>query len=615
MLEYRRCGAVGLRDGSVRWRVWAPRVRKVNLVTIDGDPRRTSHAMREEQGGHFALTLPNVPDGRRYAYSLDGGPDRPDPCSLWQPEGIPGASAVFRPERFGWTDQAWKGVARPDLVFYELHVGAFTPEGTFDAIIPRLESLRDLGVTAIEIMPVNQFPGRRNWGYDGVLPYAAQNSYGGPESLQRLVDAAHRVGLAVFLDVVYNHVGPEGNYLDDFGPYFTEKYRTPWGRAVNYDDKGSDEVRDLVLDNVRMWLAEFHLDGLRVDAVHAIYDLGARHLLRAIKNAAEEVERQTGRVIHIVAESDQNDPRVLRAPEQGGLGLDAQWSDDFHHAVHAYLTGERRGYYSEFGEAGQIAKALETPFLFAGDYSPFRGRKHGAPPTGLSGDRFVVCIQNHDQVGNRARGDRLTTMLGSHAKHRLAASLMLLSAHLPLLFMGEEYAEENPFPFFCSFCDEKLIEAVRQGRKREFADFVSSADEVPDPHGEQTFDSARLSWSWPEGTPRAAIRRLYRDLLTARKRWPALRDFTTRTVRVVPDDGHPAVIEFTRGAGGDRVRAYFNLTPEVQPPPAPLAKDEAVLLSSEYTHYCGIRRREGPVGDLHGFECMVIGPSDAWAPD
>jgi maltooligosyltrehalose trehalohydrolase len=571
--------------------------------------------MQSEPGGHFALTLPDVPAGLRYAYSLDGGDDRPDPCSLWQPEGIPGPSAVFRPDRFRWTDQSWKGVPRQDLVFYELHVGTFTPEGTFDAIIPRLESLKDLGITAIEIMPVNQFPGRRNWGYDGVLPYATQNSYGGPEAFQRLVDAAHRAGLAVFLDVVYNHVGPEGNYLNDFGPYFTDKYKTPWGSAVNYDDKGSDAVRDFVLDNVRMWLAEFHMDGLRLDAVHAIYDLGARHLLRAIKEVAEDVSQQTGRTIEIVGESDQNDPRICNPPDRGGHGLDAQWADDFHHAVHAYLTGERRQYYEEYGDPRQIARTLETPFLFAGDYSPHRGRKHGAPPTGLAGDHFVVCIQNHDQVGNRAQGDRLSTLLNSESKQRLAASLLLLSPYLPLLFMGEEYGERNPFPFFCSFNDPQLIEAVRQGRKREFAELVGAAGQVPDPHADETFASARLTWSWPDGSVHAAIRRLYRDLLTARKRWPALRDFTTRATRLLPDDKHPSIIEFTRGPENHRIRAHFNLTPETQALPTPPAASESVLFCSEYTHYCGARRRDEPVKSLHPFECLVLGPSNSWKPD
>jgi maltooligosyltrehalose trehalohydrolase len=568
--------------------------------------------MKPEDDDHFSLTLPDIPDGRRYFYSLDAGPDRADPCSLHQPDGVPGPSAVFRPDRFPWTDKHWKGVPRADLVFYELHVGTFTPQGTFDAIIPRLESLRDLGVTAIELMPVAQFPGTRNWGYDGVLPYAAQNSYGGPEALQRLVDAAHKAGLAVFLDVVYNHFGPEGNFFNDFGPYFTDHYKTPWGRAINYDDAGSDPVRDFVLDNARMWLSEFHLDGLRLDAVHAIYDLGARHILRAIKEVAEDVAQQTGRTIEIVAESDQNDPRTVRPPEQGGHGLDAQWSDDFHHAVHAFLTGERRGYYTDYGDARHLARALETPFVYAGDFSPHRGRKHGAPPTNLPGDQFVVCIQNHDQVGNRARGDRLTTLLDSPAKQRLAASLLLLSPHLPLLFMGEEYGETNPFPFFCSFCDEELIEAVRQGRKREFADFVSSPDEVPDPHADPTFAVARLSWDWPAGSPRAALRRLYRDLLTARKSWPSLRDFTTRTVHTHPDPTHPSVIEMIRGQ--EPLRALFNLTPEPQPLPTTPQATVSTLFSSEWTHYCGTRRRDDTPTQLLPFETLVIGPQDHWKP-
>jgi maltooligosyltrehalose trehalohydrolase len=597
----RRWGARGLDGGTVRWRAWAPAVQRVELFLLGGGQRQ-SRPMEPDGRGSFQLTLPDVPDGQRYCYRLAGGPERPDPCSLWQPEGVHGPSAVVRPERFAWTDRGWKGIPREELVLYELHVGTFTPAGTFEAVIPRLPGLRELGVTAVELMPVAQFPGTRNWGYDGVSLYAAQDSYGGPHGLQKLVDASHAAGLGVVLDVVYNHLGPEGNYLREFGPYFTDRYKTPWGEAVNYDGPDSDAVRDFVLDNARMWLEEFHLDGLRLDAVHAVFDLGARHILGAI----HDVAARAGRAVHVIAESDQNDPRLLLPPDRGGYGLDAQWSDDFHHAVHTYLTGERGGYYADFGEARQLARVLGEPFLYAGDYSPHRRRKHGAPPPAeLTGERFVVCLQNHDQVGNRARGDRLSTLLHSPPRQRLAACLLLLSPYTPLLFMGEEYGEENPFPFFCSFGDAGLVEAVRQGRRREFAAFAWQG-EVPDPHAEATFASARLSWSWPAGSPQAALRRLYHDLLAARRHWPALRDRTRRPARLLPDPETGPVTELVRGgaAGGEAVRVLFNLG--VARPPVPAPAGAELLFSSEYARYGGAR----PEGDrptaLAPYECVAF---------
>jgi maltooligosyltrehalose trehalohydrolase len=580
----------------------------VNLVLIEGAARREIRMQKEGRGYHRHAEAA-VPPGRRYAYRLDDGPERPDPCSLWQPEGVHEASAVVFPEQFPWTDRDWKGVRQQDLVFYELHVGAFSPAGTFDGVIPRLRDLRDLGITAVEIMPVGQFPGDRNWGYEGVLPYAAQNSYGGPFGLQRLVDACHASGLAIFLDVVYNHFGPEGNYLAEFGPYFTDRYQTPWGTPVNYDGPGCDAVRDFVLDNVRMWLAEFHFDGLRLDAVHALFDLGARPILRAIQEAAEEVGSRRGWPAFVIAESDLNDPRLLLPPDCGGYGLDAQWADDFHHAAHAFLTGERQGYFVDFGEAQHLAKVFEQPFLYAGDYSPYRDRKHGAPSTGLAGDRFVVCLQNHDQVGNRARGDRLNALLAPAVKQRLAASLLLLSPYLPLLFMGEEYGEENPFPFYCSFGDPQLVQAVREGRKKEFDAFAWQG-EVPDPHAEDTFAAARLSWSWPEGTSRAGLRRLYRDLLAARREWPALRDFQRRSARLLPDGEERPVLELVRGeeAAGGTLRALFNLGDRTHPLSGVVPAGTRTLFSSEATNYGGSRREAGLIAELSPFECVVFGP-------
>ena len=604
--ERPECGALCQEDGRVRWRVWAPKSKHVELVLIDGESRAV-RPMEHEGQGYFTFTGDRVLNGQRYAYCLDGGPERPDPASRWQPDGVNRPSAVLRWDDMSWSDAAWIGIRREDLAFYELHVGTFTPDGSFDAVIPRLPALRELGVTAIEMMPVAQFSGTRNWGYDGVHPYAPQHSYGGPHGLQRLVDACHRHGLAVFLDVVYNHIGPEGAYLAEFGPYFTERYRTPWGAAVNYDDAGSDHVRQFVLDNVRMWIRDYHFDGLRLDAIHAIYDFGARHILRDIKEAAQAASEGRGYGAHIVAESDLNDVRILLPPQQGGYGLDAQWSDDFHHAVHACLTGERQGYYLDYGQPEQLTKALTDAFVFDGCYSRSRDRCHGGGNAGLSGDRFVVCIQNHDQIGNRATGDRLSTLLSSPAQ-RLAASLMLLAPYLPLLFMGEEYGEPRPFQFFCSFSDPTLIENVRAGRRREFEAFHKDGAEVPDPQAESTFAASRLGWSWEADPHRAGLRRLYQDLLRAHREWPALRDDINRTARLLPTAG--PVLELTRGRAGtdseDSIRALFNLSAQEQR--IPDGDSGRFYWSSEAEHYHGTRRADLSDHTLLPYECLIFNP-------
>jgi maltooligosyltrehalose trehalohydrolase len=598
---------MGRADGSVQWRVWAPRHNRVQLVLTNGSERREI-PMQTEERGFFHYVLPDVHEGQRYAYRLGNGPERPDPCSLWQPEGVHKPSAVVRPERFAWTDREWKGVPRPELVFYELHVGTFTPEGTFEAVIPRLKELRELGVTAVELMPVSQFPGTRNWGYDGVYLYATQNSYGGPHGLQKLVDACHAAGLAVILDVVYNHLGPEGNYLAEFAPYFTDRHRTSWGPALNLDGPGSDPVRDFLLDNVRLWIEDFHFDGLRLDAVHAIHDSRPRHILREIKEVAETAAHRAGRHVHIIAESLVNDVRMVRATERGGHGLDAEWNEDFHHALHAYLTGERHGKYSDFGAASCLSRVLEHTFHLDGAYSNYRGRRWGAPDEGLPGDRFTIGVQNHDHIGNRPCGERIAALVGP-AQQRLAASLVLLSPYLPLVFMGEEYGEENPFPFFCSFGDRHLIENVRKGRRRDygFAEGVPMAD----PQEEATFAAARLSWSWPEGSVRAGLRRLYRDLLAARRHWPALRDFTHRSARFLSEAGEPAVLHLVRGTGGAEaeLHAYFNLTERPQSVPNLVGEGGVVLFSSEAARYQGGRAGGMNVERLEPYECIALGPT------
>jgi maltooligosyltrehalose trehalohydrolase len=425
------------------------------------------------------------------------------------------------PAAFAWSDAEWPGRQMADLVIYELHVGTFTPEGTFDAVIDRLDHLVRLGVTAMELMPVAEFPGDRNWGYDGVSLYAPESAYGGPEGLRRLVDAAHARGVAVILDVVYNHVGPEGNYLQEFGPYFTERYRTPWGHALNYDDTDSDEVRRFVVDNAVYWITEFHLDALRLDAVHAIYDFSAHHILAEVREAVHRQGDALGRRVLVIAESDLNDPRVIRPPEQGGWGLDAQWSDDFHHALHVTLTGEQRGYYADFTGLEDLATAIRDRFVYAGRRSRHRRRRHGAPARDLPADRFVVAAQNHDQIGNRAAGERLTTLVSLNAC-KTAAVLTLLSPYVPLLFMGEEWAETNPFLYFVSHGDRELIEAVRRGRREEFAGFHADGD-VPDPADEATFWQSKLEWGKLRAQGHAGMLRLYRDLIRLRRDEPLLR--------------------------------------------------------------------------------------------
>jgi maltooligosyltrehalose trehalohydrolase len=456
-----------------------------------------------------------------YAFALDDGEPLADPVSRSQPRGVHGPSCVVDPAAFQWTDCGWRGVDRPDLVFYELHVGTFTAAGTFEAIIEMLPRLRDLGVTAVELMPVAQFPGARNWGYDGVFSYAPQSSYGGPEALRALIDAAHAHGLAVVLDVVYNHLGPEGNILGHYAPYFTDRYCTPWGDALNFDGPDCDEVRRYFIDNALHWISEYHLDGLRLDAVHAICDASATPFLAELAAAFHALGKQLDRHIHLFPESDSNDPRLVRPSERGGLDHDAVWCDDFHHAVHAALTGERDGYYADFGDTADIAKSLSDRFVFDGRYSQYRRRRHGASASDVARDRFVVCVQNHDQVGNRARGERLSVLV-SPARQRLAAALLLLSPYLPLLFMGEEYGETQPFLYFVDHHDVGLLRAVREGRQREFASFGWDVD-VPDPGAPATFDACRLRHERAQEQPHAAMRALYAALLRLRREEPVLR--------------------------------------------------------------------------------------------
>jgi maltooligosyltrehalose trehalohydrolase len=532
---------------------------------------------------------------------------------------------VLFPGDFSWSEISWRGISLDDLVIYELHVGLFTPEGTFEAIVPRLPQLAELGVTALEIMPVAQFSGQRNWGYDGVHPFAAQNSYGGPHGLQRLVDAAHRAGLAVILDVVYNHFGPEGCYLQKFGPYFTDHYHTPWGNAVNFDTAWSDAVRQFVVDNACSWVRDFRVDGLRLDAVQAMLDHRPTHILAEIQQGVQRVASAQQRIVHVIGETSQNDVRMLHPPSLGGYGLDAVWCDDLHHSVHTLLTGECDGYYMDYGRAAHVAKAFHDPFVYDGRYSRFRRRRHGSDARDCSRARMVVCMQNHDQVGNRASGNRLNTML-SDAAQRLVCGLLMLSPCTPLLFMGEEYGEERPFPFFCSFSDPQLIEAVRRGRHAEFATLLFKwQGEVPDPQDPLTFAAGKLTWQWPDGSPQARRRQLYKDLLTARRQWPALRDRRHTTARLWPDLGPNAADPYANWAGEEPVVlmiergqeqplwALANLSGQPQPiPPLDMA-GRKLLLSTEDICYGGQRSTGRAVEELSAFELCIFGYEQCFA--
>lgn len=522
-------GATVLNPSTVRFRVWAPHAKS---VSVQVGASRTSVALERGDRGYFEGTASGVGPGARYHYVLDGQKHRPDPASRWQPDGVHQPSAVVDPEAFQWTDGTWRGVSLEDLILYELHTGTFTAAGTFDAVIPHLSYLKnEVGITAIELMPVAQFPGTRNWGYDGVYPFAPQASYGGPDGLKTLVNACHMQGLAVVLDVVYNHLGPEGNYLSDFGPYFTDRYRTPWGQAINYDGPDSDEVRHFFLSNALYWVTEYHIDALRLDAVHGIYDFSATHILRELAEAVHVEARRRGRAVHVIAESDLNDSRLIAPPAEGGYGLDAQWNDDFHHALHTVVTGERRGYYEDFGALDQLATALQKGFVYTGQYSRSRRRRHGNPSEGRPPRQFVVFAQNHDQIGNRAVGDRLTAHLSADAL-KVVAATVLLSPNIPLLFMGEEYGETAPFQYFIEHSDPALIEAVRRGRRAEFAHFGWSPEDLPDPQDPATFERSRLRLARRCAEPHSALLRWTKALIRLRKR-----DLLTE-LRRAPDGAH-----------------------------------------------------------------------------
>jgi maltooligosyltrehalose trehalohydrolase len=500
------------------FRVWAPRPERVDVVLAD----RTV-PMRAAGGGWWAGRVDDAGPGTGYAFSLDGGPPRADPRSQSQPCGISKMSELVDQASFPWTDGDWHGRPLAGSVSYECHVGTFSPAGTFAGAIEHLKYLADLGITAIELMPVAEFPGDRGWGYDPVSLFAPHHAYGGPGGLKPLIDAAHGHGLAVIIDVVYNHLGPSGNYLPEFGPYFTAEHQTAWGDGVNFDGPGSGEVRRFVIENALMWLRDYHADGLRIDAVHAIADSSATPIMAELAGEVSALAAHLGKPLFLIAESDQNDPRIVRGPPLGGFGLDSCWADDWHHALHATLTGERTGWYTDFGSLELLAKALRQAWVHDGTYSAFRQRVHGASPRGLSGTQFVVCTQNHDQVGNRAAGDRSAALM-NQGRLKIAAALLLTAPFVPMLFQGEEWGASTPFPYFTDHRDPDLAKAVRDGRRREFAAFGWDPADVPDPQAVTTFEQAKLDWSELAKPGHADLLRWYQELIRLRATLPDLTD-------------------------------------------------------------------------------------------
>ena len=514
-----RLGATVLADGRTRFVVWAP---NATTVSVGVRPQSRSVAL-DRDGEYWTTVIDGLEHGDRYVFVVDGD-ELADPVSRWQPDGVHGPSAVVDESVFRWHDDDWTGVELSDTVLYELHIGTFTAEGNFDAAIRHLPRLQALGVTTIEVMPVAAFPGTRNWGYDGVFPFATQHSYGGPDGLARFVDASHRFGLAVVLDVVYNHMGPEGNVLGRFGPYFTDAYRTPWGEAVNVAEAGSDHVRRYFTENAVGWIHDFHLDGLRLDAVHAIFDPTPIPFLQELTAAVHGAADAAGRTVLVTIESSANDPGIVRPTDEHGWGCDAVWNDDFHHALRVALTGDRHEYYANYTGAADVARAWERRWVYSGQYSLGFGRRHGAPADDIDHRRFIVFDTNHDHVGNTPAGARMLADAPlDDPRHRLAAAAILLSPFTPMLFMGEEYGDTAPFPYFIDHGDPDLVEAVRAGRVREFSGNDWSGD-VADPADPATFEAAVLDPTLTEREPHRSRLAMYTELLRVRRECPALTD-------------------------------------------------------------------------------------------
>ncbi|MGZ8517255.1 MAG: malto-oligosyltrehalose trehalohydrolase [Chitinophagaceae bacterium] len=562
--------------------IWAPLAEKVE-VEVRGKIEKLSLSKTED--GYWQLITDDVKDGDSYKICINDNDSIPEPTSLSQPEGIHGFSQAIRLNSFRWSDNDWNNLLLEDYLIYEVHTGAFTKEGTFAAIETKLDYLKELGITAIEIMPIAQFPGSRNWGYDGVFPFAVQNSYGGAKGLQQLVDACHQKGLAVILDVVYNHLGPEGNYLDNYGPYFTDKYQTPWGTAINFDDAWCDGVRRYFIENALMWLRDFRIDALRLDAVHAIKDFSTVHILQEIKTHTDKLMEATGRRHYLIVESDLNDTRFINSIEKGGYGMDAQWNDEFHHALRVTSGEAPKGYYSDFNGIQDLAKAYKDAYVYDGQFSPHRKKDFGVKADENEGSQFIVFSQNHDQVGNRMVGERTNSLVSFEMQKLIAASVMV-SPFLPMLFMGEEWSEPNPFLYFVSHTDNVLCEAVRKGRQQEFAAFHTQG-EPPDPNAEETFLSSKLQWHLKENGSHKVMLDYYKALIHLRKTHPVLKHLDRNALSVeVGKDAQTLVLH--RWDQDDGINCFMNFNKDLNVLiPFPGASDFKVVLNSAEQKWYG----------------------------
>jgi maltooligosyltrehalose trehalohydrolase len=553
-----KIGADYLGDGRCEFVVWAPFPKDIIVKLVSHSEQCIP--MEKDRMGYWKAVVDNIFPGTLYLYRLEDERDRPDPVSHLQSQGVHGPSEVFNHRSFKWEDNEWAGIPLSEMIMYELHVGTFTPEGTFESILPRLADLNDLGINAVEIMPVAQFPGERNWGYDSVYPFAVQNTYGGPNGLKRLVNECHKIGVAVILDVVYNHFGPEGNYIADFGPFFTEKYKTPWGKSINFDDAYSNEVRNFFIENALHWFENYHIDALRLDAIHGISDMSAYPFLKELAEKVEKLSSLKGRKFYLIAESDLNDSRVIRPRERGGYGIDAQWSDDFHHSIHVLLTGEEYGYYTDFGKIEHLVRSVREGFVYSGQYSQYRKRSHGNSSKDRPAEQFIVFSQNHDQVGNRMLGERLSSLVSFEAL-KLAAGAVILSPYIPLLFMGEEYGEDVPFIYFVSHLEPDLIEAVQKGRKEELRDFTWKG-EPPDPQNIDTFVQSKIYWEKRYKGKHKILLDFYKTLIGLRKKMPPLSNLDKDCLDIYESE-KDGIFYLIRWRDDSHVLFIFNFKKEV----------------------------------------------------